>query len=345
MRQAYQANPSLDLAFDLAETLILQDKIEGKDQAADYIARLRNAGLGDTLVRYLEAEILFQQKKWAEAIPRIEMARAVLGADPQLTVQLNLMLAECYGRVGDDEQRLDALRQAAEGDQGPESARIELAQALARSGKLDQAVTILLPLADAQARVAARSRASPDPEGESPAQGPAELAGSGAAPARGREGTPQAVEPLALLRVDMLAAQDRLEDARSLLSSAQAKDPRNLRYRLALARLTQRQGKGAAALQILDQAEKDLGPSLDIQLARLDYWGLEGGVAAKAAVAKLAETRQQIPAADRPAFLDRLALGRNPARRAEPRRGNTGASWRPSSRTTSVSGSGCSTWP
>ena len=61
-------------------------------------------------------------------------------------------------------------------------------------------------------------------------------------------------------------------------------------------------------MQILDQAEKDLGPSLDIQLARLDYWGSEGGDAAKAAVAKLAATRQQIPAADRPAFLDRLAV-------------------------------------
>ena len=59
-------------------------------------------------------------------------------------------------------------------------------------------------------------------------------------------------------------------------------------------------------MQILDQAEKDLGPSLEIQLARLDYWGLEGGDQANAAVAKLAETRQQISAADRPAFLDRL---------------------------------------
>ena len=119
---------------------------------------------------------------------------------------------------------------------------------------------------------------------------------------------PQAVEPLTLLRVDMLAARDRLEDARSLLAAAQAKDPRNLQYRLTLARLTQRQGKGPAALQILDQAEKDLGPSLGIQRARLDYWGLQGGEAAKAAVAKLAETRQQIPAADRPAFLDQLAV-------------------------------------
>ena len=32
---AFQANPSLELAFELAETLILQDKIDGEDQAAD----------------------------------------------------------------------------------------------------------------------------------------------------------------------------------------------------------------------------------------------------------------------------------------------------------------------
>ncbi len=63
LRQAYQANPSLDLAFVLAETLIVQDKIDGKDQAADYIALLRNAGLGDTLVRYLEAEILVPARR------------------------------------------------------------------------------------------------------------------------------------------------------------------------------------------------------------------------------------------------------------------------------------------
>ena len=68
--RAFQANPSIELAFVLAETLILQGKIEGKDEAAGYIALLQNAGLGDTLVRFLEAEILFQQKKWTEAIAR-----------------------------------------------------------------------------------------------------------------------------------------------------------------------------------------------------------------------------------------------------------------------------------
>ena len=148
LRQAFQAKPSVALAFDLAENLILQDKIEGKDQAADYIARLRNAGLGDTLVRYPGSRDPVPAEEVGRGDPRDRDGPGGPGADPQLTAQLDLMLAECYGRLGDDEQRLDALRRAAEGDQGPESARIELAQALARSGKLDQAVAILSPLAD-----------------------------------------------------------------------------------------------------------------------------------------------------------------------------------------------------
>ena len=43
------------------------------------------------------------------------MARSALASDSRLTALLNLMLAECYGRVGSDEQRLGALRQVAGG--------------------------------------------------------------------------------------------------------------------------------------------------------------------------------------------------------------------------------------
>jgi cellulose synthase operon protein C len=307
LRQAFQANPSLDLSFYLAENLILQDKIEGKDGAESFIALLQKAGLGDTLVRYLDAEMLFQRKKWKEAIPALEMARAVLRSDSQLIVQLDLMMAECHRRGGDEERRLDALRQAAEGDHGPESTRVEFAQALVRSGKLDQAVTILLPLADRRPEwrldlvrlLIQRAIRHPRdqrnwPEVEQQLR-------------EAEKALPKAVEPLTLLRLDMLAAQGRMDDARAILVAVLAKDPKNLRYRITLARLTQRQGQGPAALQILDQAEKDPGPSLELQLARLDYWSLEGGDAAKAAVARLAATRQQIPDADRAAFLDRLA--------------------------------------
>jgi cellulose synthase operon protein C len=308
LRQADQANPSLDVAFELAETLIDQNKIDGKDEAASFIARLRDAGMGDTLVRYLEAKMVFQSQKWAEAIPKIEMAGAVLKSVPRVAVPLNLMLAECYRHVGSDEQRLNALRQAAaEGDRAPESVRIEFARALAQAGKLDQALIVLLPLAEHKPELRLDVVALLIQKASRPPRDPLNWNDVERQLRAAEKALPGAVAELTFLKVDMLVAQDRLNDARELLLSAKAKDSRNLRYRLALARLTQRQGNGTVALQILDQAEKDLGPSLDNRLARLDYWGQEGGDTAKAAVAKLADTRQQIPAADRPAFLDRLA--------------------------------------
>jgi cellulose synthase operon protein C len=135
LRRAKSANPCVAVILTLAETLIGQGKIDGKDQAGDFIARLRYLGLGDSFVPYLEARVLFQQKKWAEAIPNMENTRAVLRTDPRITTQLNLMLAECYDRLDSTEQRLEALRQVADRDRGPESARIARAEALARSGK------------------------------------------------------------------------------------------------------------------------------------------------------------------------------------------------------------------
>ena len=126
LRQAYHQNPSVELALVLAENLILQNKIEGSEQAGYFIDRLKSAGLGDTVVRYLEARILVQQKKWADAIPRIEMAKAVLKAHPQLTAQLDLMRADCYGRLGSSERRVDALREAIEGGNSALTTQLEL---------------------------------------------------------------------------------------------------------------------------------------------------------------------------------------------------------------------------
>ena len=187
------------------------------------------------------------------------------------------MLAECYGRVGSDEKRLDALRQAATGDRTSDFARADFALATARSGKLDQAISTLSSLASNKpelrldlVRLLIQKAIRQPGDRQSWQEVDKYLS-------EAEKALPQSVESVTLLRADMLAARDRLPEARSLLSSAQTKDPRNLRYRLALARLTQREGKGPLALQILDQAEKDLVPSLEIQLARLDYLGSRRG--------------------------------------------------------------------
>ena len=86
LRQAYQAKPSVDLAFLLADTLIQQDKIEGSDGARVFMGYLADRGYRETYVRYLEARIEVKEKRWDKAISKIESAVAVLKADPRISI-------------------------------------------------------------------------------------------------------------------------------------------------------------------------------------------------------------------------------------------------------------------
>ena len=124
LRQFLHANSPADLLFLLAEALIAQNKIEGSDGALVLMERLDQRGYRQTYVRFLEARLEVQQKRWDKAIPKIEAALAVLKPEPQMSTQLSLMLAECYTHLGWDEQRLEALRSAAKGPAGSESARL-----------------------------------------------------------------------------------------------------------------------------------------------------------------------------------------------------------------------------
>src|SRR5271166_1465408 len=63
LRQAYHAKPSVDLAFLLAKTLILQDKIDGSDGARFFMDYRADRSYRETLVRYLEARIEVKEKR------------------------------------------------------------------------------------------------------------------------------------------------------------------------------------------------------------------------------------------------------------------------------------------
>ena len=316
LRQAFQARPLAGLAFELADTLILQGKFEGKEGAGHLMALLRRAGLGDTLVRFLEAEVLVRRKRWAEAIDELETARAILASAPDLSLRINLMLAECHGRMGSDDRRLDALRRAADGTHGGEAARLELVRALAESGRLDQAISVLAPMAVAgnnsewrldlvrlllQKTVRQPRDRRNWPEVERSLR-------------EAEKATRGAKTSSVLLRLDVLAAQDRLDEARSLLARSLAREPRNLGYRLAMARVAQLQHRDDEAMGIIDRAEKDLGPSVRIDLARLDYWGWRAATPAGRRCPRWSATRDCDPST-RPAGLPGAArYGRDPAR-------------------------------
>jgi cellulose synthase operon protein C len=308
LRRAYPDNLQASMAFLLAETLILQDKIEGSDGARVFMDYLAGRGYRETYVRCLEARIEVQEKRWDKAISKIESALAVMQADPGITTQLYLMLAECYTRLGWEEQRLDALRNAGEGPSGSEAARLALARSLAESNNLDEALAILLPLARSRPELRLEivrlsiQQTRRQPSNQRDWRVVERLLDEA------RKAQPEATEALDLLRADLLAAQEKWDEARRLLTAAQSRNPHSLKYRLALSRLSERDRTVSRPLQILDQAEKDLGPNPDIRLARLAFWARRGGDEARTAVAKLAENRDQIPAMELPAFLDQLGV-------------------------------------
>jgi tetratricopeptide (TPR) repeat protein len=307
LRQAVQANPQTELWYLLADTLIGQGKIEGKDQAEAIIARLRERGLREGYLQQLEAGILIQRHRWSEAIAKIQTARSLLVADPPVMSRLDLMLATCYGHLGLEDRRLAALEQAGGTEATGAGIAVELAEELARSGRLDEAMAI-------HRRLAARrpesrldlvrleiQKALRQPDGRRDWR---------EAERRLREaedGLPQQAPELTLLRADLLAARGRPDEARTEVEAARARSPRDARYRIALANLARSRGDAAGAVQVLEQAERDLGPSLALRLARLESWVGRGGPEAQAALAELARTRSQLPPADQPAFLAALA--------------------------------------
>src|SRR5205814_1384737 len=83
-----------------------------------------------------------QRRHWSEAIAKIHIARSHLAGDPPILARLSLMPAECYGRLGWDEQRLAALEQAAGDETTGVLAGPARAEELARAGKLDEASEI-----------------------------------------------------------------------------------------------------------------------------------------------------------------------------------------------------------
>src|SRR5262249_3635855 len=72
-----------------------------------------------------------------------------------------------------------------------------------------------------------------------------------------------------LLRAEMLAAQKKIAQARTLLEQARDKQPQRSELWIALANLENQAGKPETALALLDEAEGRLGDGVGPRLARL----------------------------------------------------------------------------
>jgi tetratricopeptide (TPR) repeat protein len=302
----------LDLKLKLSEVLLDQGRLDGEEGAKAWIQRLRQLGLLPGLDQYLEARASMAEEAWDRAITQLESARTLLAGNTAALTRVNILLSQCHARRGEDDKRIAAFHRIAADSEGAILARPMLAQALEDQGRFEEALRIHEELQEARPKsrldlirlliLTTRDRPPGLRDWTAVEQKLAEV----------EQALPQSSTELTLLQANLLAAKGQAEDARRLLENAIRREPRLVSYRIALAHVFLGRGGNASAdaqraIEILDQAEYDLGRTLEVTTARVEALARLGTNRARGALHEIAESVATWPAADQPVLFEALA--------------------------------------
>jgi tetratricopeptide (TPR) repeat protein len=242
---------------------------------------------------YLRGRLLMNERRWAEAATLFERAEKLLAPQPDLSMQANLYLAQCYERLDEHKQMFEAYQRIA--NQNPNSVQAQLGMAMARwsQGRLDEA-RAQYQLALSQGKVPARVLLSvarlelqrqaladkPNWKSVEPLVDQAEKA------------NPDAAAEVQLLQVELKVRQDKTAEAEQMLRDALESKPFEPLYYTALVDLSLRKADKAglaAALEVLEEATERLGDTAPLRLARARYLAQAKGAEAVAEIMALAD--------------------------------------------------------
>jgi tetratricopeptide (TPR) repeat protein len=291
IRRGIQASTGVartDLLWSLANVLL-----DGKDLAAGQAAieELNQNNVAPAARDYLQARVLMLQDRWAEAARLLERTRPLVEILPELTRRVDLYLGHCYEQLHEPSLQLTAYNRALAFDPESLPARLGLASAQAAVGRADEAVNEYrriceLPDAPPRARLELARllvlinllRADADWRQVEDALRKAEEAKADAT-------------TVVLLRVEALAAQEKLDEATRLLQQARQKAPKDMALWTALATLAERRGQSADAQRLLQEAQNLGGDTVALRLARARFY-LRRGEKVSCSPEELAELRR-----------------------------------------------------
>ena len=250
------------LLWSLASLLVEQ----GKDPEPQ-IASMRKLGVPAAEIDLLNARLALHQEKWLEAIQTLERVRLLFTKKPELSKRIDLYLGQAYRELGDLDQSYAAYRRALAADPSLVPASLGMASALVRMGKIDDAIETyekIVSQAPGSRLEAARLRVIKNmrlPENQRRWEEIDRVLANAAKAAPDQPEIP-------ILLAESLLAQRKSNQAEKLITEARDKHPKEVILWVALAELSNRQGKPEVALAILDQAQEQLGDSVDLRLAR-----------------------------------------------------------------------------
>jgi tetratricopeptide (TPR) repeat protein len=268
------------------------------DEARVVIGKLRDESAAPGAVEYLEARALMHQGRWFEAARTLERVRTAAAASTELTVQVDLMLGGCYERLDQPAQQLAACQSAARADPGSVLARKGMAAALWALGQADAAIEqyrAIIKLNEALkisvtgraelARMLLLRTLQMEKRDWRPVEAELALA------EKEQPGAPE----LVLLRAELFASRKQFEEAGTVVALALQTQPKRVEYWTALANLAERKGAPERARELLDEAEKRAGDSVELRLARARFWAGRPAAEAGPALRKLEEGLKSFP--------------------------------------------------
>lgn len=297
------AGQHAELLWRLGHLLIDAGRL---DEAEEVYKQLQDAGAADPRAVFLGARLAYVRGNWREAIEGFESIRSRLIQLPDLAKQADLITGRCYAELNNPDQAVLAYRRALDVDPLYVPAKAALIDTLVGMGRLDEALREYQQIA---ARVPAagwvpvvrvminRNRQQPS-ERQDWTQVERILEQIGQA-------LPDSLD-VPLLKAEVLAAQGRIAEAESLLTTARDANPKEAQLWAGLISLAQRRGDSQRVEQLLAEAEAQSGDSPELRISKAFYLVQRHGLEAVGQLAQLAENVESFDEAARVRLWDAL---------------------------------------
>lgn len=277
--------------------------IGDRNEARGIITKLRNLPQLAALADYLDARILVDEQKWIPAINALNASRKDLARNPEVLLQAEMLLALCHERLGNTDKRREALLQALRIDPLSIPARKGLADIELAQGNVDEALTqyrLMMGRAPEMRFVVVRLMIWKAMQLPAAQRNWGDIAVV-------LEGTPQKYRTqgdFALCGAELRLVQGERDDARKILETARAENPKEAAYWLALARFAE--PDWTAVDRILTDAVKQAGDRVALRLARARMLLAMRPPTLTDDLKKLSQGLDKLPEADVPTLLTGL---------------------------------------
>ena len=309
----------LNLLWDLANLQLQQGQNE---EAGTNISLLEKEKFPALELEYLKGRLLVNKKLWSKAARDLERTYPQLLSQHNkykdlmgfnLTQECNSLLAQCYEAMGDPYRAAAIYGQILTRAPASIPGRLGLARMEWASGRLDFAWReYQFLMQNRPAPIAAWLEcAHMLIQRNSKLTNPNWLEATqvlDVAVAKFKDVPAAVTMEIAILRAEILAAEGKFDQARELLAKEyQDAKKRPVEVWVGSAALEELAKRKDLVLDILNDAERNLGDRAELRVARIKYWAGQGGDKALRALGKLGTDVEKWPEADQRRLADALA--------------------------------------